>query len=290
MQKVVQVRDPFWGLRAQAIISFVLVWVAILLVKTRSKQHKIEFAVLDTNVYRLYGFWFAALFGIFCMFGYVVVLYTIVNFTTSLGYSAHQGSIAAAMIQLGSCVGRPLVGLSSDRYGPTTMAAIAYTLSGVLCLAMWIPARNYATVVAFALLMGAIMGSIFGTIAPMVARLVGIKKMNIAFSNLWVLVAVGSLVAPVIGASLVEGSGGVVDPKQYVYCSLFAGVSFMLCALCLFLLRGYILGRDKVIAVSNPDSEQDLRALELDSDTLLRTRVPLAMTLSHAFNFRCGKA
>ncbi|CUM53397.1 unnamed protein product [Debaryomyces fabryi] len=280
MQKVIQVRDVFWALRCQSIISFGLVWIAIAIIRSRSKNAKIEFTIFDMQCLRCTGFWLFALYAVTCMFGYVVVLYTLVNFTTSLGYTEYQGSIVSAMVQLGSCLGRPLVGLTADKIGSITMALIAYTICAIFTLAMWIPARNYATIIVFALIMGSLMGSIYGTVAPSVARLVGMNKLNVSFCMLWVFLGGAGIASPVIGVSLKTGGGGFVDPTQYVYCTVFAGVSFAVCAISLLLLRGYILGRDTLV-----DAESDS-----DYGGHLSVKVPFGLALRSCFKWTPRRA
>ncbi|CCE86507.1 Piso0_005002 [Millerozyma farinosa CBS 7064] len=251
MQKVIEVRDVHWALRAQAIIAFGLVWVSTLLIRTRNKHHRIQFTIIDKQCLSCVGFWILCFYAITCIFAYGILLYTLPNFTTSLGYSAYQGSIASAMVQLGSCLGRPVVGYLADRYGIFTVPCIVYLVCAIFALAMWIPARNYATVIVFAIIEGALMGSIYSTVAPMVARIVGMSKMNVAFCMLWVCVGSGGIVSPVIGLSLTDTAGGV-DPKMYLNCSIFTGVAFFASFIGLFILRGYLTARDSLT-----DSEED---------------------------------
>lgn len=110
------------------------------------------------------------------MFGYVIVLYTLANFTTSLGYSGEEGSYVSAMVQVGSAVGRPAVGYIADKYGGVTVSVVVYYVVGIFCLAMWIPTRNLASIIIFALISGSLMGSVYGMIAPAIARSFGIQK------------------------------------------------------------------------------------------------------------------
>lgn len=259
MQKVMEKKSVFWALRCQSIIAFGLVWIAILLIRDRQGRVKREFKVFDRDSLNCGAVYFVALYLITCMFGYVVVLYTLTNYTTSLGYSSNQGSIVAAMVLLGACLGRPTVGRLADKYGTATLNCIVYAICGILCLAMWIPCKNYATVIIFALWMGSLMGSIYGGISPLVARIVGLGKMNVAFGMLWSISGIAALFSPVIGVKLVSGEGGVVDPTQYRYCSVFAGVSFLVCSLSMLIVRGYLLARDTLILdTEDPDNGNDL--------------------------------
>ncbi|RLV90765.1 putative transporter MCH2 [Spathaspora sp. JA1] len=256
MQKVVDAKSVFWALRVQSIIAFVLAWVGIILARDKQKV-KIQFSMFDKGVFKSAAFYLLGLFVITCMFGYVIVLYTLAQFTTSLGYTEQQGSIVSAMVQVGSCFGRPVVGLLSDRYGPTTVTTICYYIVGIFCLAMWIPARNFATVIVFALIQGAMMGAIYGMMAQLVARLFGLRKLNIVLANVWCLLGVAGLFSPVIGVKLKKGEGGFVDPTQYVNCSIFTGCSFLACGTTLLIIRGYIKARDKLLHESEDHKDSD---------------------------------
>ncbi|KAI3405876.2 hypothetical protein KGF56_001484 [Candida oxycetoniae] len=251
MQKVVDTKGVFWALRVQSIIGFGLTWIAIFLTKSKASSHGIQFHLFDFSVLKMAAFWLTMLFIITCIFGYVIVLYTLANFTTSLGYSERQGSIVSAMVQVGSLFGRPVIGALSDRYGAATVGFIAYYIVGIFCLAMWIPARNYATVIIFALIEGALMGTIYAIIAPLLARIFGIKKMNVVFGQLWSIMGVAGTFSPVIGVKLIQGSGTTVNPGSYRDCSIFTGIMFFACATLLLFIRGYIKARDRVINTEN---------------------------------------
>lgn len=240
MQRVMEVRLVHWALRAQLIMCFGMCWVSIALVRTRMK---VSFTLFDAQVLRSVGFWLLVLYLVFCMFGYVVVLYDMANFTTSLGYSAYQGSIASAMVQVGSVLGRPLVGRLSDRFGVISVTAAAYSLCAVFVFAMWIPAKNFATIVAFCVIIGSMMGSVFATMPPILSKLFGLQRVGVALSMSWVFLGLAGIASPVIGLSLKEGNAGYVGLGQYLHCSIFSGVSFALCAAMLLIMRGYVIYR-----------------------------------------------
>ncbi|KAI5951380.1 hypothetical protein KGF54_004454 [Candida jiufengensis] len=235
MQKVVQVRDVHWALRAQAIIGFGLTWIAICLIRSKASSHNLEFKLFEVSVLKNAGFYLIVFFVLTCIFGYVILLYTLANWVQTLGYSAYQASIVSAMVQVGSLFGRPIIGLISDRFGGTTVASIAYIIAGIFCLAMWIPARNYASAVIFALVEGALMGTVYAVIVPIVARTFGLAKMNVVFAQIWTLMGI-----------TVKGSGAQVDPTSYQNCAIFAGVMYIAAGCFLLTLRGYLKARDHI--------------------------------------------
>jgi len=240
MQKVLEAKSVFWALRVQSILCFCLTWISIFLLRSRIESKN---SLYDSEIMRSVGFWVFCLYYIFCMLGYVIVLYGMANFTTSLGYTPYQGSIASAMVQVGNLVGRPIVGQLSDKFGVMNITICAYVLCGVFSIAMWIPARNFATVIVLCLILGSMMGSVFGSTPPILARLVGLRNVGVGVCMSWPFLGLAGLASPVIGIALKSGNHGFVDPDQYVNSSVFAGVAFFCCSASLLILRGYLIAR-----------------------------------------------
>lgn len=275
MRKILQKYSVFWALRASGIISFSLMFIPILLIRSRSKHHQMQFKFFDPTIYKSAAYWLISVFVITCMFGYVVVFYTLANFATTIGLLENQGAIVSTMVQIGSTIGRPLCGFAGDIYGPITVAIFGYALSGVLCLAMWIPARSYPVLIIFGLIVGLFIGSIFGILSTGIStKTFGIKKMPNAFSNFWAMVGAAGIASPVIGLQLKTGAGGIDDPKQYLNSQIFSGVCFIVCATFLLFLRGYIKARDHIL-----DSQEDSDKMDY---TLVK--VPFLNAISSCFS------
>ncbi|CAI5757307.1 unnamed protein product [Candida verbasci] len=274
MNKLVEVRSVSWALRAQSIMQFGMVWIAILITKSKTENYNIEFKLYDAKIMKSLLFWLIIFFTITCSFGYVILLYQLANFTVSLGYSEYQGSIVSAMVQVGSCFGRPPVGYLSDRFGSATVGSIIYIIVGIFALAMWIPARNYATVIIFALIQGALMGSLYVIIAPLIARCFGINKMNMIFAYTWFFLGLSGIFSPVIGLKLTTGSASGYDPTRYVDPAIFSGVVFLASGVSLLLIKGHLTARDY---------ELNAKETLLDTDKLVDTKVPIRKMITNIF-------
>lgn len=256
MRKILQTYSVFWALRAQGIISFALMLIPILLIKSRSKHHQLQFTFFDASIYKSAAFWLISVFVITCIFGYVILFYTLANFATTIGLLENEGAIVSTMVQVGSTLGRPLCGLVGDIYGPITVATFGYALSGILCLAMWIPARSYPVLIVFGFIEGLFIGSIFGILSTGICtKTFGMKKMPIAFLNFWAMVGAAGIASPVIGLQLKSGAGGISDPNQYLNSQIFSGICLIVCATFLLFLRGYIKARDLILG-SEEDSDK----------------------------------
>ncbi|CAH2356097.1 probable transporter Mch2p [[Candida] railenensis] len=243
LQRIIEVKNVNWALRTQGILSLVLVLFAAAIIKTKSKHHKVEFTIVDKDCIQCAGFWMICFYLIVCMFGYVVVMFCLSDFTVSLGYSEFQGSIVATMLQVGMVIGRPTAGFLSDYFGPLAVTAIAYYLSALFTLAMWVTAKDYATAIALGLVLGLFLGTVFSTIASITVRLVSISKLNVAFCMSWIFLGISALFSQLIGTALTTGNG----KSEYRNTAIFSGVSFFAAATAILILRGYIITRDMII-------------------------------------------
>lgn len=259
MQAIVEAKLVHWALRAQAIILFGIMWFPTVFIRSRHKSSGAGFKLVDKQILMLASFYILAMYIIFCIFSYVILLYSLAQWTTTLGESVYRGLIVSACVQVGLCVFRPIFGvLGTPKFlGPLTMGSILYTLCGIFCLAMWIPLRNFAAAVAFAIIEGGMMGFIYSMFTPVCAAVFGMKKMSTAFSNLWVLQGLAAIFGPVIGIKLRRGEGAYVDPTQYQDCAIFCGVCFIAAGFFLFLERGYLVARNRIMVAEGHEVDPD---------------------------------
>ncbi|KAF4002937.1 Major Facilitator Superfamily protein [Saccharomyces cerevisiae] len=248
MQSILQKRGVKWALIAQCIICTSLSTIALMLTRTTHqglRQHKrsYKFELLDYDVLSNFAVWLLFGFVSFAMLGYVVLLYSLSDFTVSLGYTSKQGSYVSCMVSVGSLLGRPIVGHIADKYGPLTVGMILHLVMAILCWAMWIPCKNLATAIAFGLLVGSIMGTIWPTIASIVTRIVGLQKLPGTFGSTWIFMAAFALVAPIIGLELRSTD---TNGNDYYRTAIFVGFAYFGVSLCQWLLRGFIIARDEI--------------------------------------------
>ena len=88
-----------------------------------------------------------------------------------------------AVLNVGTAVGRPFVGVLSDRLGRITMACVVTGSNLVLALGWWISINSYISLLIYALVTGATAGIYWGTIAPLCAEVVPLSELP----NTWVI-------------------------------------------------------------------------------------------------------
>ncbi|GMM33521.1 hypothetical protein DASC09_008460 [Saccharomycopsis crataegensis] len=250
IQKIIEEWGVAWARRIQSFVVIVVCTVCSLLIRTRDEKIKPEFKAIDTQILFSFPFMVMLLWLVFTMLAYVTTQYSMTNSTVALGYSASQGSITIVLFNVGVLIGRPSTGVFSDKFGPVTVSACIYFFSSLLCFAMWIPARNLATMYAFGLLVGFITGFVFGAVPAIVPRIVGLRKLQAAYGMAWVILGASGVVSPVIGLALRKDK---VEPGQYTWVAMFAGLGFFMSGFCALVLRAYIIAKDKLTGFKNSD-------------------------------------
>ncbi|EFQ96678.1 Mch2p [Nannizzia gypsea CBS 118893] len=280
-----------WTFRVLGLCSFAINLVASNLMRDRNKAVGSRYRAFHFPLLKRPEFLFLQAWGMLSLLGYVVVLFSLPNFALSIGLSQKQGSIAGALLNLGQAIGRPIVGLFSDRYGRLNMAVLFTIFCGLLCLAVWIPASNMGVLSFFAVIVGTVAGTFWTTIVPVCAEVVGMRELPGGLSITWVAMVPATTVAEPIALVLRSGSGST---GSYTYAQVFAGLVYVAAGLFLLVVRGWKIGDneqiEKAAAVkmktpSNAASSQVLTTLQsAKMDDPLTDSATVECRMSHPEN------
>lgn len=230
--RIVQSLGVNWAYRILALCGLAANSVSSILLKDRNVQVR---PTQYTFNYREYGHIevvLLILWGVFTELGYIVLLYSLPNYASSIGLTPGQGSVVGALLNLGLGIGRPVIGYYSDAFGRLNIATVMTALSGVLCLALWVPAKSYGMLSAFALLSGSVCGIFWNTVTPVTAEVVGLRRLPSAFSVICFALVLPSTFAEPIGLEIVAAAGSL--PSQ-----VFVGCMFLLAASSTWILRSW---------------------------------------------------
>lgn len=147
-----------WAFRITAAIVGAMNLVAVALIRNRNRIILPSQRGFDTNILLRYDVCLFLAWGFISMLGYITVLYSLPDFAESINLSQSRAAAISAFLNIGTAVGRPIIGLVSDRFGRIKVAAILTMCSGLTCFAIWLPATNYAVTVLFAITNGAVVG------------------------------------------------------------------------------------------------------------------------------------
>ncbi|KAI1580089.1 AraJ Arabinose efflux permease [Pyrenophora tritici-repentis] len=164
--------------------------------------------------------------------GLYVPYYYIESYTTLYHPSAPIHSYLLPLINSASFFGRIVGGFLADRVGLLNLLYPMTFISGVFCLAIWLPADNVATIVAFVCLYGFSSGIFISVTPAAVAQISPNDRIGARIGAFFTLAAVATLIGTPIAGALVDEN---VD-NGYRNVILFAGLTlsigsvFILCS------------------------------------------------------------
>jgi MFS family permease len=214
-EAIIQRWSISWALRITGLIALVAQFVAILVIRDRNHAIKPSQLGFDTKLLRRYEILLLLAWAFISMLGYVVLLFSMADFAVSIGLSRAQATDIIGLLNVGTAIGRPIIGILSDRWSRIDTAGALTLLCGLCCFAFWLPATSYAFTVFFAILCGAIVGVFWmvsrhlflwicwltllnvQTIGPLCVEVAGVKNLQSLLSLSWVTVII-----PAIGMSM----------------------------------------------------------------------------------------
>lgn len=233
-----------WALRITGLTSFVCLLVATTLIRDRNKIVRPTIHPFDVQILKSYHVWMVLGWSVFSLLGYMVLLYSLGNYGSSIGLNQTQSGIVITMVNLGTAVGRMFIGVISDRLGRVTVSGACAAASGVLCFAWWINARDYGSLLSYALVSGSIFGVYWATVAPISAEVVELKDLPSLLSLVWLMDVCPTLFSEAIGLKLRREESG----RPYLWPQIYTGLCYLVAAAFLLELRRVkwgLWGREK---------------------------------------------
>ncbi|OQV04999.1 hypothetical protein CLAIMM_09803 [Cladophialophora immunda] len=166
--------------------------------------------------------------------GYVGLLFSLSSYTVAVGFTQEQASIASALLNLGQALGRPAIGLLSDRLGRIHVAFVSTFVAGLFCLVIWTFANSIGVIYFFAIVAGLNAGTIWASAAPLAAEVVGLQDLHTALAILWFTLGPPTAVAEAIAVQL---RGNKTADRPYLRVQLFVGFIYLGAASFLILLK-----------------------------------------------------
>ena len=179
-----------WAFRILGIVSASVNIVCALLMRDRMKAIGARQLSFDYTLFKRKEYWLLLGWGFLTLMGYIVLLFSLPSYATSIGLTSKQGSVIGAVLNLGQGLGRPVIGICSDSAGRINLAGICTFLAGLFCFVIWIFAKTYGVLIFFAIIVGTVAGTIWAVIAPVGAEVVGLKDLPSALSLVWLVLVI----------------------------------------------------------------------------------------------------
>jgi len=232
-----------WAFRVLGIMACVVNATCALLLRDRNKIIGSTQLAFDTKLFRKPEYLLLLAFGSLSMFAYVVLLFSLASYASSIGLTASQGATISALLNLGQALGRPPIGYFSDRIGRINMGCFMTFCSGIFALVIWTFAKSYGVLIFYSILGGMVAGVFWATIAPISAEVVGLKDVPSALNICWIVLVLPCTFSEPIALEIVAFDGG-----NYLGAQIFVGFMYVGAAACALALRGWKIG--EVIAMA----------------------------------------
>ncbi|PMD56279.1 major facilitator superfamily protein [Hyaloscypha bicolor E] len=212
-----------WALRICGLVSGFMNILATFAIRSRNHIVQPRLHPFDVRLFRRYEVLLALAWGFVSMFGYVILLFSLSDFARSIGLGSGQAAAITALLNLGTAIGRPVVGVMSDKFGRIETAGSVTFLCFVSVFAIWVPATSYGATICFAIINGGILGVFWMTIAPVSAEVVGLKELPSMLSLAWMMVVLPCTFSEVIALKLRR----VNASREFLYAQIFCGLAYL---------------------------------------------------------------
>jgi MFS family permease len=195
--------------------------------------------VVDKRMMNRVDLWCVIFWTAISCFANAIVLFTITSYgRSSLGVTPSQSSIASSITNVGSIVGRPLLGLLLDLQGQFNMTLLYTMLAAVFVFGLWIPCPNFIALCVLCFLLGNFLSASAVSPSPMAMRLVGSDVSFLAvYGAIWFLTGIVCIFSVPAVMALRRDYGA---PHSYfLYSQIFTGCLFLLAFGLLLISREY---------------------------------------------------
>ncbi|KFZ11135.1 hypothetical protein V502_07739 [Pseudogymnoascus sp. VKM F-4520 (FW-2644)] len=231
---IIQSMGPGWAFRILAIVSAAANTACAAILRDRNKEVGTTQIAFDWSLLRRWEYCLTVAWGAFSIMTYIVLLFSLPAYARSIGLTAQQGSVVGAMLNLAQAIGRPIIGLSSDKFGRLNVALVGSFLPAIFTFALWIPAKSYSLLIFSSLILGLTIGTFWTTVAPVNAEVVGLEHLSSALSIFWPLLIIPTVFAEPIALELRQSKGNI-----YIHGQVFTGFMFIGATLCIWRVRAW---------------------------------------------------
>lgn len=156
-------------------------------------------------------------FGAFLPFNFIIVQ------AEASGMSANLANYLVPIVNAASIFGRIIPAHLGDLYGVFNVCIIFTFFSGIISLALWLPANSAAPLIVYAVLYGFASGLTLSIIPALVASISDVKKLGFRVGSLYAFSAFGVLFgSPIAGAIVSSQNGGYSGLKIFCGVMMFA--------------------------------------------------------------------
>lgn len=227
-----------WTIRAFAFILLALSIATCVLCRDRhSRDYRPRWrdSMIDLASLRKKNF-SACTFALFLSeWGYFVPQLYLVSYARDQGLSRAFSNTLITYMNIGATVGRIAPGYLADRYGAYNISMVTAALTGIVMLAVWLPAGGTkAGITTFSVLFGILSGSTISVTPLCVSVISQTKDYGKRYGTAYSIASLAALTGPPIAGALTN--------NNYEGLIIFAGIVYIASAFFFLLARYWSVG------------------------------------------------
>ncbi|KAI2606752.1 MFS general substrate transporter [Hypoxylon sp. NC1633] len=227
-----------WTIRVLGFIFLALCGFACVTVKSRLPPRKKPFNIGDyMRPFRELPFVFVFLGTFFSFWGMFLPFSYIELQAQQQGIDASIVPYLLPILNAVSIPGRILPGFVGDRFGRFNVMVFISGLSGIITLALWVPAQSTAATVVYGAIFGFSSGGFISLMPAVIAQISDIREIGTRTGVAFIGAAFGALTGSPIGGAIIAAQGG-----SFLGTQIFCGVVMMVGMLCFLVARTLVVG------------------------------------------------
>lgn len=233
MDKMIKEVGFPWMMRTMAFMFLFLLTIACLTVKSRLPPRPKPFILSEylsgfkeaRLAVTIIGFFFF-MWGMFLPFNYVLLQ------AEAAGMSETLIPYLLPILNAVSILGRIVPGIVADKMGRYNVMIIITFISALFCLVIWIPVKDTAGILVFAIIFGFSSGGYISLAPTLIAQISDIRQIGTRVGMAFAIQSLGALTGSPIGGAIVSAQHG-----SYLGLQLFCGVAMLVGAFAICVAR-----------------------------------------------------
>ncbi|KAI5466826.1 major facilitator superfamily domain-containing protein [Mariannaea sp. PMI_226] len=232
MDKMIKEVGFPWMMRTMGFLFLFLLGISCVTVKSRLPPRPRPFVLMDyvgslkdpRMAVTTAGF-FLFMWGMFLPFNYVILQ------AEAAGVSSTLTPYLLPILNAVSIFGRILPGIAADKLGRYNIMIVIMFISALFCLAVWIPVKDTAGILVFAIIFGFSSGGFVSLGPTLIAQISDIREIGTRVGTAFAIQSFGALTGSPIGGAIVKAQNGdYVGLQLFCGCTMMAGVAVVIVA------------------------------------------------------------
>jgi MFS family permease len=209
-----------WAIRVTAFLILFLMLIANATITSRMTPFKKPWNIRDylrpfkELPYDLVAFGsFIFFLGMFLPINYIIL--EAIHYGMSIALAQYMVPVLNAV----SLFGRTIPGFLSDKIGRFNMMIIMCAFTGIIILALWLPAKSNAPIIVFAALFGFGSGAFVSLAPSVIAQISDVRQIGVRTGSFFAVISVAALISQPIGGALITQWNG-----SYTGLQIYAGI------------------------------------------------------------------